>query len=82
MRVDLIPFATDILSAATGPPGPEFFTDKVRISIWDSTELESGKVIYAIAHLKFVLKGQQPFDLYSRESEVLKILFMGGGCEE
>jgi len=59
LGVDVMPFAANIAACHLALQSPKFFTNKVKIAVWDSTELEPGMVIPSIAHLKLVLRGQE-----------------------
>jgi type I restriction-modification system DNA methylase subunit len=67
LGVDVMPFAANIAACHLALQSPEFFTNKVRIAIWDSTELIPGIKIPSIASLKFILRGQQSLGLFMDE---------------
>ena len=54
-----MPFAANVAACHLALQSPEFFTNKVKIAIWDSTELGPEMTIPSIAHLKLVLRGQE-----------------------
>jgi uncharacterized protein YktB (UPF0637 family) len=51
LGVDVMPFAAAIAASHLALQAPQYFTDKVKIAIWDSTELEPGKIIPTIAEV-------------------------------
>ena len=61
---DVMPFAASIAACNLALQAPEYFTNKVNIAIWDSTELAPGKIIPSIAGLSHVLKGQTTLNMY------------------
>jgi type I restriction-modification system DNA methylase subunit len=67
LGIDVMPFAANIAACHLALQSPEFFTNKVRIAVWDSTELIPGIKIPSIASLEFVLRGQQTLDLFMDE---------------
>lgn len=64
LGVDVMPFAANVAASHLALQSPEFFTNRVRIAIWDSTELVPETKIPSIAHLKLVLRGQQNLDVF------------------
>jgi tRNA threonylcarbamoyladenosine modification (KEOPS) complex Pcc1 subunit len=67
-----MPFAANVAACHLALQSPEYFTNKVNIAIWDSTELEPGRTIPSMAGLKFVLKGQTALDSHIKPSEKAK----------
>jgi len=65
--VDVMPFAASIAASHLALQSPEYYTDRVNIAIWDSTELEPGRKIPSIASLRFVLKGQTNLNMFAEE---------------
>lgn len=72
LGVDVMPFAANVAACHLALQAPEFFTNKVNIAIWDSTELEPNRVIPSIASLRFVLKGQAGLEPFIRPEEMKK----------
>jgi len=72
LGVDVMPFAASIAASHLALQSPEYYTNKVNIAIWDSTELEPGKKIPSIASLKFVLKGQTNLDMFTKEGNDIR----------
>lgn len=70
--VDVMPFAANVAACHLALQTPEYFTDKVNIAIWDSTELEPGQIIPSIAALKFVLQGQTELELFTKPQPKIK----------
>jgi type I restriction-modification system DNA methylase subunit len=64
LGVDVMPFAANIAACHLALQSPQFFTNKVRIAVWDSTELIPGIKIPSVSRLEFVLRGQQTLSLY------------------
>jgi len=67
LGVDVMPFAANIAAGHLALQSPQFFTNKVRIAIWDSTDLSPKRVIPSVADLKGVLSGQMFIDSFSKE---------------
>jgi len=72
LGVDVMPFAANVVACHLALQSPEYFTNKVNVAIWDSTELEPGRTIPSIAGLKFVFKGQTGLEMYLKPSEKAK----------
>ncbi len=72
LGVDVMPFAASIAASHLALQSPEYYTNKVNIAIWDSTELEPNRRIPSIASLRFVLKGQANLDMFAKEGNVLR----------
>lgn len=64
LGIDVMPFAANIAACHLALQSPELFTNKVKIAIWDSTELVPGVKIPSIAHLEFILRGQQTLGIF------------------
>lgn len=64
LGIDVMPFAANVAACHLALQSPEYFTNKVNVAIWDSTELEPGKRIPSIASLKLILKGQAGLDTF------------------
>lgn len=56
--IDVMPFAANVAASHLALQAPQFLTNKVRIAIWDSTDLVPGKRIPSVANLQRVLTGQ------------------------
>ena len=72
LGIDVMPFAANVAACHLALQAPEFFTNKVNVAVWDSTELEPSKTIPSIAGLKFVFKGQVGIDAYLKPQEMKK----------
>jgi type I restriction-modification system DNA methylase subunit len=72
LGIDVMPFAAHIAACHLALQAPEYFTNKVNIAIWDSTELEPGHAIPSIAALKFVLRGQTELELFTESQQEVK----------
>jgi tRNA1(Val) A37 N6-methylase TrmN6 len=72
LGIDVMPFAANVAACHLALQSPEYFTNKVNVAIWDSTELEPGRTIPSIAGLKFVFKGQAGLEMYLKPSERVK----------
>jgi len=66
LGVDVMPFAASVAACHLALQTPEYFTDKVNVAIWDSTELSPGRIIPSIAGLEFVMKGQTDLESFVR----------------
>jgi len=72
LGLDVMPFAANVAACHLALQSPEYFTNKVNVAIWDSTELEPGRTIPSIAGLKFVFKGQTALEMYLKPAEKAK----------
>ena len=72
LGIDVMPFAAHVAACHLALQAPEYPTNKVKIAIWDSTELKPGVRIPPIASLGFVLSGQSTLDAYISESPKVK----------
>jgi len=72
LGIDVMPFAANVAACHLALQSPEYFTNKVNVAIWDSTELEPGRKIPSIAGLKFVFKGQTAMESYLKPMEKTK----------
>jgi type I restriction-modification system DNA methylase subunit len=67
LGVDVMPFAANVAACHLALQSPQFFTNKVKIAVWDSTELIPGIKIPSVASLEFILRGQQTLSLFMDE---------------
>lgn len=58
LGIDVMPFAANVAACHLSLQAPEFFTDKVRIAIYDSTARKPGDVIPSVAGLRAIVRGQ------------------------
>lgn len=65
LGTDVMPFAANVAACNLALQSPNFFTNKVRIAVWDATDLKPGKIIPSIAGLKSVLSGQAFIDSFT-----------------
>jgi len=72
LGIDVMPFAANVAACHLALQSPEYFTNKVNVAIWDSTELEPGRTIPSIASLKFVMKGQAGLEMFIKPEETKK----------
>ncbi len=72
LGVDVMPFAANVAACHLALQSPEYFTNKVNIAIWDSTELQPGEAIPSIAALRFVMKGQTGIEAFIKPEEKKK----------
>jgi type I restriction-modification system DNA methylase subunit len=78
LGVDVMPFAANIAACHLALQSPQYFTNKVQIAIWDSTDLMPGKTIPSVAELKSVLTGQSYIDSFTTpESEEKGVVSLG-----
>lgn len=66
LGIDVMPFAANVAACHLALQSPEYFTNKVNVAIWDSTELLPGETIPSIASLRFVLKGQTGLEMFTK----------------
>ena len=66
LGIDIMPFAANIAACQLSLQSPEYFTDKVNIAVWDSTELKPGDRIPSIAGVK-ILKVQTKLEEIASE---------------
>jgi len=66
LGIDVMPFAASVAACHLALQTPEYFTDRVNVAIWDSTELSPGRVIPSIAGLEFVMRGQTDLESFVR----------------
>jgi len=64
LGIDVMPFAANVAACHLALQSPQYFTDKVSMAIWDSTDLRPGRSIPSVADLKTVLTGQSFLDTY------------------
>jgi hypothetical protein len=72
LGVDVMPFAANVAACNLALQSPEYTTNKLKVAIWDSTDLAPKKVIPSLAHLKFVLTGQQNLVPYQETEKKYK----------
>lgn len=72
LGIDVMPFAASIAASHLALQTPEYFTDRVNVAIWDSTELSPGRTIPSIAGLEFVMKGQTDLESFVRPPQKKK----------
>ena len=70
--VDVMPFAANVAASHLALQSPQYLTDKVRIAIWDSTDLVPGKKIPSAASMQRVLSGQMYIDTFGEDTENVK----------
>jgi hypothetical protein len=66
LGIDVMPFAASVAACHLALQTPEYFTNRVNVAIWDSTELSPGRVIPSIAGLEFVMRGQTDLEAFVR----------------
>ena len=72
LGIDVMPFAASVAACHLSLQSPEYFTDRVQIGIWDSTELKPGDVIPTIAGVRYVLRGQVGLEAFEEEQPKIK----------
>ena len=70
--VDVMPFAANVAASHLALQSPQYLTDKVRIAIWDSTDLVPGKKIPSAAGMQRVLSGQMYIDTFGEDATSVK----------
>lgn len=78
LGVDIMPFAANTAACHLALQSPEFFTDKVNIAVWDSTELEPGSVVKSIRGIRITPKGTVSLDTFM-DKEFLRAYKKGEG---
>jgi len=66
LGIDVMPFAANVAACHLSLQSPEYFTNKVRIAIWDSTTLKSGDIIPSIAKLRAIVRGQVSIEQFTK----------------
>jgi len=64
LGIDVMPFAACVAASHLALQSPQYLTDRVKVGIWDSTELKPGRTIPSVAGLRQVLEGQAFLDTY------------------
>ncbi|MCD6192446.1 MAG: N-6 DNA methylase, partial [Candidatus Aminicenantes bacterium] len=83
LGVDVMPFAAHIAACHLALQVPEYPTNKVKIAVWDSTELTPGVKIPPIAALKAVLRGQATLEAFlESEPKVKGVVSLDGKIPE
>lgn len=72
LGVDVMPFAANVAACHLALQSPEYFSDKVNVAIWDSTDLLPSQTIPSLAGLKFVLKGQTGLEAFIKSGKKKK----------
>jgi hypothetical protein len=67
--VDVMPFAASVAACHLALQSPQYFTNRVRVAIWDSTDLKPGRIIPSAAGLRRVLEGQTYLDSFMPVAE-------------
>lgn len=65
--VDVMPFASNIAACHLALQAPQYFSNKVQIAIWDSTDLLPNKIIPSVAQVDTVLTGQTSMLSFTQE---------------
>jgi len=77
LGIDVMPFAAHLAATHLALQAPEYLTNKVKIAIWDSTDLSPNRYIPPIASLEMVLTGQTPISMFfnrtGKEKGVVKL---------
>jgi len=72
LGVDVMPFAANIAACHLALQSPQYFTNKVKVAVWDATDLKPNRYIPSVAELKHVLSGQTFLDGFSTKKEEKK----------
>ena len=59
LGIDVMPFAANVAACNLSLQSPQYFTDKINMAVWDSTDLEVGKIIPSVSRLETTFIGQQ-----------------------
>lgn len=80
LGIDVMPFAASVAACHLALQTPEYFTDKVNVAIWDSTELSPGRTIPSIAGLELIMKGQTYLETFTKPVKKKKgVVSLTGG---
>lgn len=81
LGIDVMPFAASVAASHLALQSPQFFTNRVRIAVWDSTDLKPGMIIPSAAGLRQVLGGQIYLDSFMpmSKSKVKGVVEVGEG---
>jgi hypothetical protein len=71
--IDIMPFAANVAACHLALQEPRYFTNRVRIAVWDSTDLKPGRSIPPIASLPVVLTGPSTLDSYVDVEDVVGV---------
>jgi hypothetical protein len=83
LGVDVMPFAANTAACHLALQSPQHFTNKVRIAVWDSTDLSPGQTIPSVADLEHVLSGQTFIDFFSgKNTEKKGVVSLHNGDSE
>lgn len=69
LGIDVMPFAASVAASHLALQSPQYFTNRVRIAVWDSTDLKPGRIIPSAAGLRQVLEGQTYLDSFAPVSK-------------
>mgnify|MGYP001088128003 CR=1 FL=1 len=69
LGIDVMPFAANVAACHLSLQSPRYFTDKVSMAVWDSTDLRPGKTIPSVADLKTRFTGQTFLDTFQSTKE-------------
>jgi hypothetical protein len=67
-----MPFAANVAACHIALQSPQYFTDKVQVAVWDSTDLPMGGSIPSVAAVSRVLTGQQKIETFFSKSDIGK----------
>jgi hypothetical protein len=84
LGIDVMPFAANVAACHLALQSPEYFTNKVRVAVWDSTELDpkKRKNIPSVASTHYVLKGQLTFESFSEDTDSKGVVSLTGEIPE
>lgn len=80
LGIDVMPFAANVAACHMALQSPEYFTDKIRVAVWDSTELdpETRRSIPSVASTRYVLKGQLTMESYDENDSTRGVVSLTG----
>lgn len=70
--VDVMPFAAHLAAMHLALQSPSYFTKRLSMAVWDSTELSPNSKIPAVADLRYTIKGQTSIMFFSSQSKKAK----------
>ncbi|HLI47027.1 MAG TPA: N-6 DNA methylase [Geobacterales bacterium] len=58
LGIDVMPFAANVAACNLSLQSPQYFTDRINMAVWDSTDLEVGKIIPSVSNIETNFIGQ------------------------
>ena len=77
LGIDVMPFAANVAACNLSLQSPQYFTDKINMAVWDSTDLEVGKIIPSVSRIETTFIGQQQLSGLTDPNQVKGIVKIG-----